>query len=282
MRVRLDLTYDGTDFHGWAAQPGLRTVEGVLTEALGTLTRVPVHLTVAGRTDAGVHAASQVAHVDLPRTVWEALPGRSDRTPSDALAARLAALLARESAGRLDCVVRSAQVVPATFDARFSALGRHYRYLLADDPAAWVPTRRDVTWHRHRLDVARMAAAAPALLGEHDFLPFAKPREGATTIRTLRRLDVTRTPDGLVAFRLHADAFCHSQVRFMVGALMRVGAGNRPVTWIADVLEAGVRDSAVPLARPEGLTLERVDYPDPAGYAAQVRRAKVVRTLPPG
>ncbi len=281
VRVRLDVAYNGARFHGWAAQPGLRTVEGVLADALATVVRAPVQLTVAGRTDAGVHAAAQVAHVDLDAEAWGRLPGRSDRGSGDALVDRLNGVLRRESEGRWDVVVRAATQTTPDFDARFSALGRHYCYRLADSAGVWPPTRDDVAFHRRALDTAAMAEAATALLGEHDFLPFAKPREGATTIRTLKQLDVTRE-DGLVTFRLMADAFCHSQVRFMVGALTRVGEGARPVGWVGDVLAAGVRDSAVPLAPAEGLTLEGVDYPDPANYAAQAARARIVRTLPTG
>lgn len=279
MRVRLDIAYAGTHFHGWAAQPGLRTVEGVVREALEVLARTDVTLTVAGRTDAGVHAAGQVAHVDLEGETWRRLPGRSQRTSAQALTDRLGGILARITGGANDVIVRSAAHVPDTFDARFSALGRHYRYLLCDSPEAACPWRADVASTRRVLDVGAMAEAARALLGEHDFLPFARPREGATTIRTLRQLDVERTAEGLVSFAVHADAFCHSQVRFMVGALERVGQGLRPVSWIGDVLAAGVRDSSVPLAPAAGLTLLGVDYPSEDDYGAQAQRSRVRRTL---
>nr|WP_223875229.1 tRNA pseudouridine(38-40) synthase TruA [Nanchangia anserum] len=279
-RVRLDIAYAGGAFHGWAAQPGLRTVEGMLAEALATITRGTVALTVAGRTDAGVHAAWQVAHVDIASEVWDGLPGRSTRSSGEALADRLNGVLGHMCEADPDVIVRSAAPVADTFDARFSACGRHYRYLAADLRALACPWRLDVAVAKRPLDVAAMGEAARALIGEHDFLPFAKPRPGATTIRHLKQLDVSRTPDGLVAFTLHADAFCHSQVRFMVGALMRVGERARPIGWIGDVLRAGVRDSAVPVAPARGLTLVRVDYPAPENYAAQAERARVVRTLP--
>lgn len=278
-RVRLDIAYCGSDFHGWAAQPGLRTVEGTIAQALATIVRTPVRLTVAGRTDAGVHASGQVANVDFAQDVWVGLPGRSQRTPEEALLSRLCGVLAQQTQGRRDVVIRGVSAVPETFDARFSALGRHYRYLMSDTVRTACPWRLDVAEHRRGLDVEAMARAAHRLLGEHDFLPFAKPREGATTIRTLKQLDVARTASGLVEFRLHADAFCHSQVRFMVGALTRVGEGQRCEDWIGEVLAAGVRDPAVPLAPARGLTLVGVDYPDEADYAEQARRARVVRSL---
>ncbi|MDD9205955.1 tRNA pseudouridine synthase A [Georgenia sp. 10Sc9-8] len=290
VRLRLDLAYDGTAFAGWASQPGLRTVQGVVEEALGRVLRLPEppRLTVAGRTDAGVHARGQVAHVEVPRTAWESAPGRSDRQPGDALAARLAGVLGQGSAvrGSSDVVVRRVSEAPAGFDARFSATWRRYRYRIADEPGSYDPLRRrEVLWHRRALDVDAMVAAAGELLGAHDFAAYCKPRQGATTIRTLQDLDWERpgpaSPDaGLVVATVRADAFCHSMVRALVGAHLAVGEGRRDPAWPAAVLAAGVRDPAVGVAPAHGLTLEEVGYPPPAAMGARATRARAVRTLP--
>lgn len=289
VRVRLDLSYDGTDFAGWAAQPGLRTVQGVLEEALTTVLRHPARLTVAGRTDAGVHARGQVAHLDVPRAAWLAVPGRSDRAPGDALVTRLAGVLGHggRPRGTSDVVVRRASEAPEGFDARFSALWRRYAYRIADDAAHRDPLRRrDVLWHRRPLDVAAMDDAARRLLGEHDFAAYCKPRPGATTIRTLQDITWRRVTDGadadLVVATVRADAFCHSMVRALVGASLAVGEGRRDGGWPAAVLRAGVRDPAVGVAPAHGLTLEEVSYPAPELLAARALQARAVRTLAGG
>ncbi|MGQ7295407.1 tRNA pseudouridine(38-40) synthase TruA [Quadrisphaera sp. KR29] len=287
MRVRLDLAYDGTDFAGWARQPGLRTVQGALEEALGRVLRLsaPPVVVVAGRTDAGVHARGQVVHLDVPRTAWEQLPGRSARAPGEALVVRLAGVLPA------DVVVRAASPAPDGFDARFAALRRHYAYRLSDAAGGVPPLRRrDVVdarragGARHRLDVGAMDAAAAALEGLHDFAAFCRPREGATTVRTLLRYRWRRVEEGapageagLVVADVVADAFCHSMVRALVGAALAVGSGRRPVGWPAQVLAAAVRDPAVGVAPASGLVLERVDYPDPDGLAARVVQARARR-----
>ena len=245
VRLRLDIAYDGTDFSGWARQSGRRTVEATLIEAIAMVARlseVPT-LTVAGRTDAGVHALGQVAHVDLPDEV----------DPAD-LQRRLSAVLPA------DVVVRRAAVAAAGFDARFSALARHYRYRVADLQPDPLRRRDTLAWSRP-LDVTEMAIAGRGLEGEHDFAAYCRQREGATTIRTLRRLGVTRDDDGVVIITAEADAFCHNQVRAMVGALLAVGEGKRDAAWPRQVLDERVRDSAVTVAPPQGLTLMRVDYP---------------------
>ena len=291
-RIRLDLAYDGTFFSGWAAQPGLRTVEGVLAAALATILREPVRLTVAGRTDAGVHAAAQVVHLDVSPEAWIALPGRSERRPEAALLTRLAGVLAREAQGSLpltprgasDVVVTGARIVPAAFDARFGALSRRYTYRIADADAPRDPLRRaTVLWLPDRLDVQAMAASPEPLLGEHDFLSYCKPRQGATTIRTLRTLTWRRAaggPDaGLVVLSVVADAFCHSMVRSLVGAGLAVGQGRKPVSWPGELLAARTRDGAAPVAPPHGLTLEEVVYPDDDDLAARAERARATRRL---
>jgi tRNA pseudouridine38-40 synthase len=261
VRFRLDLAYDGTGFSGWARQPGLRTVKDTLASALATILGLsaPPPLTVAGRTDAGVHATGQVAHVDLEPQ--EALDG---------LGRRLAGLLPA------DLVVRRLSVAPAGFDARFSATGRRYGYRVTDLPPDPLRRRDTLAWPR-ALDAPAMHDAAARLLGEHDFAAYCRPRAGASTIRTLRRLDVTRLADGVVVATVEADAFCHNQVRAMMGALLSVGEGRRPAYWPAQVLMAGVRDSGVSVAPPHGLTLLHVDYPADRELAARAAVARQVR-----
>lgn len=273
VRVRLDLGYDGTNFSGWASQPGLRTVQGELTGALATVLRSPVTVTVAGRTDAGVHARGQVCHVDLPLTAWNALPGRSTRSPAEAMVTRLAGVLPP------DVVVGSAAIAPAGFDARFSAIWRRYTYRIHDGVAPDPLTRTWVLRHRRALDADAMDVAASGLLGEHDFLPFCKPRQGATTIRTLQELKVARE-GGCVVVRVQADAFCHSMVRSLVGALLAVGEARRTTAWPGQVLRAGVRSPSVAVAPAHGLVLEEVGYPPAAELADRARQARSVRSLP--
>ncbi|WP_299298621.1 tRNA pseudouridine(38-40) synthase TruA [uncultured Brachybacterium sp.] len=285
-RLRLDLSYDGTDFHGWAAQPGQRTVQGELEEALGRITRVPARVTVAGRTDTGVHARGQVCHLELPDDVLATLPGRSRRSPAEALVTRLAGVLPE------DIVVHVARAVPSDFDARFGALWRRYRYRISDGPAAHDPVRRDVLRHRRPLDVEAMARASAPLLGEHDFLSFCRPRDGATTLRELRELTWERPEEGradagLIVATVVADAFCHHMVRSLVGALIGVGEGRRDVGWPAQVLAARTRVSptrdgagAAPLCPPQGLTLDHVAYPPDEELAAWAARTRTLRQPP--
>jgi tRNA pseudouridine38-40 synthase len=275
--VRLGLGYDGTDFSGWAVQPGRRTVAGVLVAGLATVLRTAeqeLALVVAGRTDAGVHATGQVCHVDLPAGAWERLPGRSDLPPGAALLRRLRGVLPG------DVRVHEAAVAPPGFDARFSAVSRRYAYRLCDDPAGVPPLRRRdvVAWPR-ALDPAAMAAAAAALTGLHDFAPFCRRREGATTIRTLLEYGWSRDADGLVVARVVADAFCHSMVRALVGAVAAVGDGRRLAGWPREVLAGGVRDPGVAVAPAHGLVLEHVAYPPDADLAARAEEARRVRTL---
>ncbi|WP_394433449.1 tRNA pseudouridine(38-40) synthase TruA [Streptomyces sp. SGAir0957] len=270
VRVRLDLSYDGTDFSGWAKQPGgRRTVQGEIEDALRTVTRSldTYELTVAGRTDAGVHARGQVAHVDLPEAVW----------------AEHAEKLVKRLAGRLPRDVRVWRVgaAPAGFDARFAALWRRYIYRVTDRPGGVDPLLRGhVLWHDWELDVAAMDVAAKSLIGEHDFAAYAKKREGATTIREILDFGVERRGDGVIEIEVRADAFCYNQVRSMVGALLFVGDGHRGPEWPRKVLDAGVRDSAVHVVRPHGLTLEEVAYPADELLAERNRQARNKRTLP--
>ena len=278
MRLRLDLAYDGTDFHGWATQPGLRTVQGLLEAALAQVLRVEAApVTCAGRTDTGVHARGQVVHVDVAPDVLAASAGRSADPPTEALLRRLNGVLPA------DVRVRGLREVPEAFDARFSAVWRRYAYRIADHPALADPlVRRAVLARPRRLDLDAMNAAASGLIGEHDFAAFCERREGATTVRTLLDLSWGRDAEGLAVASVRADAFCHHMVRALVGALVAVGEGRRPPSWAAEVLAAGVRDAAVTVVPAHGLTLEEVGYPDDAGLAAQATAARRVRVAPHG
>lgn len=277
LRVRLDLSYDGTAFAGWATQPGLRTVQGTLEAALGTVLRcAEPRLTVAGRTDAGVHARGQVAHVDLDPDVWAAVRGRMTGEPGVALVRRLAGVLPP------DVVVHRAQPAPEGFDARFSALHRRYTYRLADDAVRVDPLRRShVVRNRLPLDVGPMSEAAADLVGRHDFAAFCRPRPGATTIRTLQVLDVVRPSTGqdagLVVVVVQADAFCHSMVRALVGALVAVGEGRRSAGWPAELLAGRARDPGSAVAPAHGLVLEEVVYPRAADLAERARQTRARR-----
>lgn len=266
MRVRLDVSYDGTEFSGWAAQPGRRTVAGEILQALGRLVgadQVP-GLVVAGRTDAGVHATGQVCHLDLPDQAWEAY--------AETLVRRLAALLPP------DVRVRAATPMPPGFDARFSALSRRYEYRVTDAPYGAEPLRRldTLAWPRP-LDLQRLGAAATGLLGEHDFAAFCKRKEHATTIRAIDQLDWRREDDGTLVLTVRADAFCQAMVRSLVGAMLAVGDGRRPADWPASLLRLRERSGEVTVAPPHGLTLVEVRYPQDAEQYA--RRAELTRRL---
>jgi len=264
MRVRLDISYDGTDFSGWAVQPGQRTVQGVLQEALGTVLRIAAPtLTVAGRTDAGVHATGQVAHVDLPAAVWVQARAR--------LVHQLGGVLPR------DVRVATIAEVPDTFDARFGALWRRYVYRICDAEGGVDPLQRRAVllWPRP-LDVAAMAPAAASLVGLHDFVAFCRRREGASTIRTLECFDVTRSGEEIVC-TVQADAFCRSMVRSLVGALIAVGEGRRPVEWPAQLLGNDRRCDDVGVAAARGLTLVEVGYPSEDQLHVRAAQARARR-----
>jgi tRNA pseudouridine38-40 synthase len=264
-RFRFDIAYDGTDFSGWARQPERRTVCGELEGALAVVLRAPAALTVAGRTDAGVHATGQVAHADLP----------ADLDPAR-LVRRLARLLPP------DVRVRAITPVPDAFDARFAALRRHYRYRLATAPHGADPLRaRDTVAWPHPIDLDAVNAASALLLGEHDFAAFCKRRDGATTVRALQDLAWTRDRDAVVTAAVSADAFCHSMVRSLVGALLDVGRGRRAPSWPAALLTRAVRANEVAVAPAHGLTLVAVDYPPDHELAARTDTTRRLRTPPP-
>jgi tRNA pseudouridine38-40 synthase len=263
-RVRMDVSYDGSDFSGWALQPSRRTVAGVIVDAFTTLIGAPPAMTVAGRTDAGVHATGQVCHLDLPTAAWTELE------PS--LLRRLAALLPP------DARVRAAYAVPADFDARFSATFRRYEYRVADQPWGVEPLRRhDTIAHPRSLHLDRLNEAAAGLLGEHDFAAYCKRKDHATTVRAITRLDWRRDADGVLVATVQADAFCQAMVRSLVGAMLVAGDGRRPVDWPAGLLSRRERAGEITVAPAHGLTLVAVGYPEnPAEYA---RRAEATRRL---
>ncbi|MFD6812743.1 tRNA pseudouridine(38-40) synthase TruA [Enteractinococcus coprophilus] len=277
-RIRVDLAYDGTGFHGWARQPGLPTVQATIEDGLFTIFRQPVATTVAGRTDAGVHAANQVIHFDIPTELWAQLPGHHPSRPAEAaLVSKLNGVLAKESGA---IRIRSARVAPKGFDARFSPISRRYRYLVAlgePDPL----TRHFTYHHRKPLVVDRMVEEIDGLTGLHDFRAFCKPRPGATTIRTLQEFRIDQD-EAVFTIHLTADAFCHHMVRALVGALLRVGDGAREPGWLRNRLANPVRDSNMVIAPAHGLILDRVTYPEDdqvAQRAIQTRAKRDPRML---
>lgn len=274
MRLRLDLAYDGTHFRGWAKQPGLRTVQGELEAGMDTILRTKGSVfTVAGRTDTGVHARGQVVHLDLTEEALASVAGRGRRTPTEALLRRLNGVVGD------DIQVHRVTQAPPGFDARFSAVWRRYAYRIADNPTMVDPLRRShvVAWP-HALDLEPMNEAAAMLVGLNDFAAFCRRREGATTIRTLLDLRWSRV-DGILVAEVRADAFCHSMVRSLVGCMAAIGEGREDPSWAAEVMSGRVRPASLKVAKPHGLTLEEVGYPDDAEMAAQAERSRAKRAL---
>lgn len=264
-RLRLSISYHGREFSGWAAQPGLRTVQGTLEEWIARVLRLdsPAQLVCAGRTDAGVHARGQVAHVDLgPDVDPKALHRRLSRALPD------------------DLVLSAVDIAPEGFDARFSAIWRRYTYRISDGSRHPDPLLRGhITRVREILDVDAMNAAAPILLGYKDFAAFCKKREGATTIRTLTALAASRTPDGLIEYSVMADAFCHSMVRSLMGAMTAIGTGARDAEWLRRTVASPVRANDVTVMPAHGLCLEEVGYPADEELANRAKQARNFRTL---
>ena len=275
VRLRLDLAYDGSGFYGWARQPGLRTVQGEVESALTMLLRASeqVRIACAGRTDAGVNARGQVGHADVPADLWAALAARGPEAP----VRRLAGILAG------DVRVRAMAPAPDGFDARWSALSRTYAYRVSDLAGGADPLLRSHVLHHTGLrsgllDIDAMNEAAAVLLGEHDFSSYCRRREGASTVRTLHELRWDREHDtGLAVMWIRADAFCHSMVRSIVGALLPVGDGRRPVGWPGEILSRARRMPDADVAPPIGLCLEHVAYPPDDDLAAQAVRARRFR-----
>lgn len=276
MRIRIELGYEGTGFSGWARQPGLRTVQGEVEEALARIIRRPVPTIVGGRTDAGVHAREQVIHIDLEPGEWERLPGHSGRPEGLALVQRLTGALSFE--GTRDVIVHRAELAHPGFHARFSALWRRYSYRIAGPDAFLDPVRRrDTLRIKRAADPAAMNEAAAELLGLHDFLPYCKPRERATTVRELQRLDLVPDADGVLVATVAADAFCRHMVRALMASLIEVGVGRRPVAWPAELLATGVRNSRLVLAPARGLTLDTIAYPADTELAARAELTRARR-----
>ena len=269
VRWRLDIAYDGTNFSGWAAQTGQRTVQGELQSWITRILRLdePAQLVCAGRTDAGVHARGQVAHLDLGSTVI---------TDGAALTQRLNKVLGGE------CVVRRISAAPSGFDARFAAIWRRYVYRLSDGGVPPDPLYRyQITQVRDQVDLGRLNEEAAALIGLRDFGAFCRRRDGASTIRTLLELAARRIPSGptagVIECTVRADAFCHAMVRSLVGALVAVAIGQRDHEWLAAITERRVRDSTITVMPSTGLTLEEVGYPADHELAARVLEARALR-----
>jgi tRNA pseudouridine38-40 synthase len=284
-RIRLDIAYDGTGFSGWAVQPGLPTIQGRIEAGLAGILHsyppTPV-LTVAGRTDAGVHALGQVAHFELNPEQAESLVrvnrGKG-RTPTP-----LAVMVQRRLSGILvtqpEIVLKATSIAPPGFDARFSANWRRYEYRIADSVAGHNPLQRQrTTWHGFRLELEPMQAAAASLLGLHDFATYCKPRPGATTIRTLQEFRWTRDPDGVLVASVRADAFCHSMVRSLVGACVAVGEGRLAADRLVSLRIDRARTSEFKVMPPQGLTLMEVGYPPDERLAARALETRARRQL---
>jgi len=276
-RWRLVVAYDGSAFHGFAAQPGQATVAGALAEAMARTVRLgaPPAITCAGRTDAGVYARGQVVHVDLPVSLPKVRRGGTTRTLG---AEDLVSALNRQLAPAV--VVRAAEPAPDGFHARRSATGRRYRYLVWNGPAP-DPLLAPVSWHvAADLDLRRMAAASDVLVGEHDFAAFCRrppgPARDEPLVRRVRRAGwsveggaevadaaLSGRPAGrLLRFEIEADSFCHQMVRSLVAELVEVGRGGPTSADVLAVLRAGERGGLPAPAPPHGLCLVSVAYPD--------------------
>ena len=277
VRLRLDVAYDGTSFSGWTKQPGLRTVQGELEAALATVFQrhgEPPTLTVAGRTDAGVHAVGQVAHLDLTRAQLASLDERRGQSGAESLARRLNGIAGLSS----DVVVTRSQLAPEGFDARFSGIGRRYEYRVEDATRPRNPLVRGYTLsYPAVLDAEAMNDASTGLTGLHDWASYCKPREGGTTIRTLQEFTWKRQPDGVLLAHVKADAFCHSMVRSLVGASIAVGEGKLAASDLIQLRDDETRTSAFKVVPAKGLTLVEVGYPPDEQLASRAEQTRARR-----
>ncbi|WP_407452748.1 tRNA pseudouridine(38-40) synthase TruA [Bifidobacterium pullorum] len=305
VRLRLDLAYDGGAFYGWARQPTLRTVQGELEQALHTILRVsaddpdePLRLTVAGRTDTGVHALHQVCHLDVGEATLDRCVGHMGVPAPEALFRRLSRMVPD------DIAIHAVSVAPEGFDARFSALERTYVYRICDDARPVDPRMRGfVLPLDDRLDLDAMNAAAAMTIGLHDFGSFATPNPGGTTIREVKRAHWSRIPvsplvpgasggagtaggytvpaaeSGLVCFTIVADAFARNMVRSLVNACVKVGQGRKDLNWFAEKMATPLREGSTGPIAPQGLTLEHVAYPAADQLAARAEAIRAKRTL---
>jgi tRNA pseudouridine38-40 synthase len=249
-RLRVDLTYEGTNFSGWAKQPNERTVQEEVEKALGTITQTKVATIVAGRTDAGVHAKHQVIHTDLPA-----------QTDINNLSFRLNQIL------DADIRVLTAQWAPDNFHARFTAISRTYQYKIIDAGKVTAPLdRHDSTEWFRPLDIELMNSGSNLLLGVHDFFAFCKFREGGSTVKNLLTFNWYRDEKDVVICEISADSFRYNMVRNLVGAAVCVGEGRFKPEWMFDTLKNKERipDSYVFPAK--GLTLISVQYPPVEQY----------------
>lgn len=281
-RWRLDISYEGTDFRGWAQQPGERTVEGTIHGSLvmicASMARqlglpgdelVVSRLVCAGRTDAGVHARGQVAHVDVDPQLAQALD-------VDWLRYRFAGLLPE------DVVVRRVQAVASSFDARFSALSRRYQYRISDHLGTRdALSRREVTAHVRPLDVTAMNDAAQEFIGTHDFAGFCKAQPFGTTVRQVFECSWARDDLGHAVLTIQADAFCRSMVRTLVGAMVAVGEGRWNRAQIGDVVSGRQRQVEIQVMPAKGLTLMEVAYPPESDWALRQQITRARRRLEP-
>lgn len=264
-RLRFDISYDGTDFAGWAKQRDQRTVQGEVERVLGHLVGAAVELTCAGRTDSGVHARGQVAHADIDGSV-QLVVERVNRALPD------------------DVRVTALTEVSTDFDARFSALWRRYSYTVCDDPRGPDPLHRAHQLAEPReLDLEAMNHAAAPLVGEHDFVSYCKVKDNGTTIREIHELRWEREVDertGLNTAIMHvrADAFCHSMVRSLAGALIPVGQGRRPVDFPEAALRQRAREAGVTVMPAHPLVLEEVGYPPVGEWAARQVQTRTMRS----
>jgi tRNA pseudouridine38-40 synthase len=273
IRFRIDLSYDGTDYWGWAMQPGIPSVQGELVTALTTVfgeSKDAFGMRVAGRTDAGVHATAQVAHIDLSPAQLKRL-GRSV-----GMVGKLNDLLPT------DIRIHSVTEAPAGFDARFSASYRRYRYRISDGLSVKNPLKARYTlWLNHELDLLAMKAASLELFGMHDFASFCRRKPNATTIREVRDIQIKRNPieENIVEVELLADAFCHNMVRSIVGALIAAGEGKASPDDVAEKLAKRTRIGSYKVQPAHGLTLIEIGYPADDELEAQAERARNMRTL---
>jgi len=246
--MRAFISYDGSGFHGWGAQADARSVQGEFENIIGALIhQLELPTIVAGRTDAGVHAKAQVIHFDLPRDHPELGKLTAERM-NKALPGDMRILKIEEA--------------PFGFDARFSALWREYSYTISDDPTGPAPLRRHEVLHWPvPLDVDRLNEASQCLIGVHDFFAFCKEKPRATTIRELQELQWHRNHENNVVMTIRADAFCYSMVRTIVGALLPIGDGRKPITWTQHLLDQKDKLSHIQTMEAYPLTLEEVGYP---------------------
>lgn len=245
-RWKLTIEYDGTDFFGWQRQSIAPSVQGVLEDAIHKFCGERVTLHAAGRTDAGVHALGQAAHVDLPRD-YRALEVRN-------------AITVHAHPHRV--VVLNAEKVSDEFHARFDATKRYYRYIIRNRKAPLAVGSMLAWYVFHELDCDKMQRAANVLLGQHDFTSFrAVDCQAKSPIRTMDAISVTRMDD-VIHLDFTAQSFLHHQVRNIVGTLKKIGEGRWPLEAMAEILEAKDRARAGPTAPPHGLYFMRVDYKD--------------------